>query len=130
MKPTYAWFYIEGREDRSLKHDIDTDQIAKQVMDGKGSIHDLLVKAAKSAAEPLQVARKKRTWIEEFEGEIKEAGGDSEEAYRHYIDGRVDELVHRLDGDVVESLAELSGAETDGGDDDEDEDEEEDGGGE
>jgi hypothetical protein len=110
MKPTYATFYIEGREDRLLKHDIDTDEIARLVMNGKGSIHELLTKAAKAAAEPLLVARKKRTWIEEFEDEIKTAGGDSEEAYRHYIDGRVDELAFSLERDAVEALGDACGS--------------------
>jgi DNA polymerase III delta subunit len=125
MKPTYVTFYIEGREDRLLKHDIDTDEIARLVMNGKGSIYELLLKASKAAAEPLLVARKKRTWIEEFEAEIKTAGGDAEEAYRHYIDGRVDELAFSLERDAVEALAEACGSGTSGdGVDDEDEDDE------
>jgi len=129
MKPTYATFYIEGREDRLLKHDIDTDEIARLVMNGKGTIHELLLKASKAAAEPLLVARKKRTWIEEFEAEIKTAGGDAEEAYRHYIDGRVDELAFSLEQEVVESLGEACGneklSEKFSDEDDEDEGEEE-----
>lgn len=121
MTPAYVAFYLDGREDRLLKHDIDTVQVAEEVGDGKGSIHELLVKAATSAAEPLRVDRKKRSWLEEYADEIKEAGGDGELAYQHYIQGRIDEVVHRLDGDVVEELSEMNGDESD-----EDEDEEED----
>lgn len=123
LNPAYVAFYLDGREDRLLKHDIDTVQIAEEVGDGKGSIHELLVKAATSAAEPLRVDRKKRSWLEEYEDEIKEAGGDGELAYQHYIQGRIDEVVHRLDGEVVEELSAMHGEESD---DDEDEDDDED----
>lgn len=126
LTPAYVAFYLDGREDRLLKHDIDTVQIAEEVGDGKGSIHEMLVKAATSAAEPLRVDRKKRTWLEEYEGEIKEAGGDGELAYQHYIQGRIDEVVHRLDGEVVEELSSMHGEESDDEDDDDDEDEDED----
>lgn len=125
MKEAYISFYLEGRDDRALKHDIDTEEIARMVVDGKGTIHELLMKAAKSAAEPHLVARKKRSWIEESDEEIKAAGGDSEEAYRHYIDGRIDELVYKLEVEVLEVLEELCGGESEEGEDEDGEDDEE-----
>lgn len=126
MKEAYASFYLEGRDDRLLKSDIDVDDIAEQVIAGKGSIHELLVKAATAAAEPLRVDRKKRQWLEDFEDEIKEAGGDAEEAYGTYLSGRIDQLVSQLDDDVVAAMSlELGGEEDD--EDEEDDDEEDEG---
>lgn len=129
MKPTYVCFYLAGRDDRLIKNDIDTDDIAEAVCAGKGTVHELLVKAATAAAEPLRVDRKKRNWIEEWEDEIKEAGGDSDEAYGHYVQGRIDELAHRLEGDVIDTMIVITaGEDEEGGDEDEDEDEDEDDG--
>lgn len=125
LDPAYVSFYLDGREDRLLKHNIDTIQVAEEVGDGKGSIHELLLKAATSAAEPLRVDRKKRAWLEEFEEEIKSAGGNGELAYQHYVQGRIDEVVHRLDGEVVEELTDMHGDESDDEDEDEDEDDNE-----
>lgn len=127
MKAAYACFYLEGREDRVLRSDIDTLEIAQLVIDGKGEIHDLVKKAAAAAAEPLRVDRKKRRWIEDSAEEIKLAGGSNEDAYAHYLDGRIDELVYRLEGDVVEDIGSLISDEEPGDEDDaEDEDEEDD----
>ena len=125
MKPAYVSFYLEGREDRLIKNDIDTDQIAEQVTAGKGTIHALLSAAATAAAEPLRVGRKKREWTEEFESEIKEAGGDQDEAYATYLQGRIDELAHRLEGDVVDAMH-GEGEDEDGDADEEDEESDED----
>ena len=40
--PGYEFFYLEGREERALKADIDTTEIAKEVCEKGGSIHELL----------------------------------------------------------------------------------------
>ena len=123
MQENYVVFYLAGRDDRLLKHDIDTEEIARLVLKGKGTIRELLVKAANSAAEPLRVARKKAGWTEEYADEIKEAGGDAEEAYKCYLEGRIDELAYSLEKDVIDELeVELGGDGDDEGDDDEDDD--------
>jgi hypothetical protein len=125
MKTEYAMFYLEGREERLIKADIDTADIAQSVVDGNGSIHELLRTAVSKAAEPLRVDRKKRQWIEDWEDEIAKAGGDKEEAYRHFCDGRIDELVFSLEAEVIEEMTTIvTGEEPD--DDDEEDDEEED----
>ncbi len=116
LSDKYLLFYLEGREAKMLKADIDTEAVAEEVEAGKGSIHELLHKAVSDAARAEGVDRAKRRWIAEYEDEIKDAGGDGELAYQHYVAGRVDELVHRLDGEVVDFLA---------GDEDDDEEEEE-----
>ena len=122
MKSDYAYFYLEGRDDKRLRADIDTEQIARDVIAGKGLIYELVHKAVASAAEGHRVERKKRQWIEEYQDDINAAGGDGEEAYRHYLDGRIDELTHVLEGEVVDNMAELLGGEDDGDEEDEEDD--------
>lgn len=121
MKEPYVIFYLAGRDDRKIKNDIDTSQIAEDVIAGKGTIRDLVMKAVSEAAAPLRVDRKKKAWIDEYEDEIKDAGGDKELAYQHYLDGRIDELAHSLEADVVEDLDGMMGGD-DGDEDAEDED--------
>lgn len=123
LQSDYIFFYLEGREAKSLKVDIDTEVIAEQVAAGKGTIHELLHKAVSDAAKGLEVDRQKRRWIADYEDEIKEAGGDQDVAYRHYCEGRVDELVYRLEPDVLEELEDDDG---EGSDDEDDGDDEED----
>lgn len=131
MKESYAPFYIAGRADRLIKSDVDTEEIAALVLKGNGSIHELLVKAVTEVAAPLRVDRKKKAWYEEYEDEIKEAGGDQEEAYRHYLQGRIDELVFQLEPEVLDELEISLGGDPDGDeehdeDDDDDADEDDD----
>ena len=118
LVPDYAFFYLEGRNDKHLRADIDTESIAKKVIAGEGTIHELVHAAVAAAAEGSRVDRKKRTWIEDYEDDINAAGGNGEEAYRHYLAGKIDELTHALEAEVVEDMLELTG---DGEDDDEDE---------
>jgi hypothetical protein len=125
MKSDYAFFYLEGRDEKRLRADIDTEAIAKDVLNDKGTIHELVHKAVTAAAETHRVDRKKRQWIEEYAEDIQSAGGDGEEAYRHYLDGRIDELTHTLEGEVVDDMTALIGGEDDEDDDDEDEEEDE-----
>lgn len=129
MKADYIFFYLEGREARKLKADIDTDVIAEQVMAGKGTIHELLHKAVSDAGKGLELDRQKRRWLADYADEIKDAGGNGEDAWRHFCDGRIDELVYTLEPDVLEALdedAEVDGDDDDEGDEDSD-DEDEDG---
>lgn len=132
MKADYVFFYLEGREAKRLKADIDTAVIAEQVAAGKGTIHELLHKAVSDAAKGLEVDRQKRRWLSDYEDEIKQAGGDGEAAYRHYCDGRIDELVYVLEPEVLECLDDeeddADGDEGDDGDDDEEDADDEDAG--
>jgi hypothetical protein len=125
----YAFFYLEGREERLLKADIDTHEIAKKVVVDGGSIHELLHAAVTRAAEPLRVDRKKRQWIDDYEDDIKAMGGDSEHAYDHWIEGRIDELVSSLESEVIDEMTAIVHGDEDedeGGDEDEDEGDDED----
>jgi hypothetical protein len=121
LSADYAFFYLEGRNDKHLRCDIDTESIAKEVIAGQGTVHELVHKAVSDAAAGMRVDRKKRAWLEEYDDDIKEAGGDGEEAYRHYMAGKIDELTHHLEGEVVEDMLEAAG-----GDEEDDEEEEED----
>lgn len=124
MKQAYAYFYVLGREERAFKNDIDTEELAKRVLDDKGTIHEIAREAATAAASSLRVDRKKRLWLEEYADEIREAGGDTEDAWNHYIDGRIDTVTAELEDEIFEDLAEdvAPGEEED---EEEDEDEEE-----
>lgn len=126
MQASYAFFYIEGRDEKLLKHDIDTEEIAKAVLAGKGSIHELAHKAATTAAEPLRIDRKKNLWMDNYEDDIKTAGGDTEAAYEHYLAGRIDELTTRLETEIVSDITVEACGDEDG--DDEEEDDDDDGG--
>lgn len=119
MNADYVWFYLEGREAKLLRTDIDTAAIAEKVVAGKGGIHELLHTAASDAAKGLAVDRQKRRWLADYEDDIKEAGGDGEVAYKHYCDGRVDELVMQLEPEVVEEMAIEVGGDEDEDDKDE-----------
>ncbi len=123
----YTAFYLTAREERLLRADIDIAALAKQVIDaGPESLHKILRDAATNAAKPLEVDKKKRAWVADHEDEIAEAGGDSSEAYRMHILGRVDDLVQSLENDVVQEMADMVLGEEDDDEDDEDEDEEDD----
>lgn len=129
MKEAYAYFYVLGREERPFKNDIDTEQLAKKVLDDKGTIHDVALAAASAAAESLRIDRKKRLWLDEYEDEIAKAGGDKDLAWNHFIDGRIDTVTAELEDAIFDDLAEAvapSEDDDDEGDDEDDDDEEDD----
>lgn len=123
MNTHYIWFYLLGRDGKKLKADIDTEKIAEDVASGKGTIHELLSEAVTKAARAMDVDKSKRRWAGEYEDEIREAGGDSEAAYDHFCQGRIDEAVGVLEGEVLNELEDEYG---DDSDDDDSEDGEED----
>lgn len=115
MKADYAWAYLAGREERLIKNDIDVEHLAEQVLEGKGTVHEVTRAAVSAAAKGLAVDRKKRDWIADYDEEIKgSVGSDSNVAYEHYLEGRIDELTSRLEDEVVEAIGEIVG---DDGDD-------------
>jgi hypothetical protein len=123
----YAYFYVEGFNEKVMKHDVDTEKLADSVLDGKGTVHEVCVEAARSAARPLEVGRRKKDWIEDYADAIKEAGGDSDQAYQHYLDGRIDCLAADLADDVVQDIEDEVADGDDEDDDDEDDKEDDDG---
>lgn len=125
MKADYAWAYLEGREERLIKHDIDVEQLAEQVLEGKGSVHEVTRAAVATAAKPLALDRKKREWIADYDESIKgSVGSDSNTAYEHYLEGRIDELTSRLEDEVVVAIGDIvvdDGEDDEGGEGDDDE---------
>lgn len=117
LRKEYAAFYLEGRDATRLRADIDDEELAERVLKG-GDLHAVLLAAAEDAAKPLAHDRKKRVWLSDNEEAITEAGGDGEEAYLHFVKGKVDELVCILEPSVIEAMSDLVF-----GDDDEEDDE-------
>ena len=115
----YMIFYVNGRGEEVLddRGTIDEEALADRVMEGE-PIHEVLTKVSDDVGAKLLHDREKKDWIAENREDIDEAGGDSEEAYRHYVQGRKDQYAHELEVDVVEKLFE-----------DEDDDEDDDGDG-
>lgn len=127
LNEPYAFFYALGRDEKTIKHDIDTDAIAERVIKGEGTTYELCLEAATNEAKPLQNDRKRRNWFEANTSFIAQAGGDKDEAYRHFIQGRIDELAAELDAEVTEAMIEdlLDNDEDDDDEEDEDEDDDE-----
>lgn len=117
----YWDFYIEGREARGLKHDIDIDDVAEKLRPGGATLRDAILAACDAAAKPLDSGKSKRTWIAERTEDIAEAGGNAEEAYRAWLKGRIDELAYMLEPEVINALAGENVEDT-SDDDEEDED--------
>lgn len=118
LNAKYMIFYVNGRGETVLndKDAIDVDDLADKVMDG-ADLHETIATVADSVAAPLAHDKKRKTWIAENREHIDEAGGDADEAYRHFVQGRKDQYAYALEADVVEAMFE---------EDDEDDDEEDD----
>lgn len=120
----YMLFYLFGREAEALDDDdIDVDDLADKMMEGT-PVHEVCAKVAESVAAPLEHDRTKKEWIAENRADIDEAGGDANEAYRHYVQGRKDQFAYELEEDVVQAAFEEDPDEDD--DDEEDEDDDDD----
>lgn len=126
MKRAYMTFYLEGRADEdddpvlAEADELDIEKLAEKAMDGPDDVHTVITGAVTALAAPLEHGKDKRDWIADHKDEIRDAGGDAEEAYRHYCKGTIDEAVNALTDDVLEAM-------TPEEEDDEDEDEEEEG---
>lgn len=116
LNKMYIGFYLEGRNAKPMKHEADVESLAAKVLEGGDSPPKVAEFAALKAAEPYRGGRSSGAWIQKRSAGIAAAGGAGDEAYRHYMQGRVDELTGELDALICEAL--------EGGDEDEDEDEE------
>lgn len=126
LKRDYIPFYLDGRDERPLRTNIDMEALAEKAI-GSGDIHSTLRAAVEGAAKPLEHDRKRREWAEEFDEQIKDAGGDVSEAYHHYIGGRIDETIAKLEPELVDAISEVFDDDS-GGDRDDDDEDEDDGG--
>ena len=119
MKAEFIFFYLEGRDARLLRNDIDLEKLATDVCNGQGTVYEVLHLAAEDAAKEIRSERHKKKFADSYDDEIAEVGNDVTTAYEHFVNGRIDELVFRLEPDLTEALGEVD-------DDDEDEDDVED----
>jgi len=118
MKAEYLPFYLEGRDAKLVKNDIDDDDLAQQIVDTGKTPYEITHAAAETAVKVLAVdPRKKRLWLNEHEDDLKEAGGSADDAWNAFIAGRTDELCSALETPVLEALGEIIFE----GDEDEDE---------
>lgn len=120
LKKPYIMFYLEGREADSLQHSIDEADLAELVIDGKGMPYEVALAAAQKVASEHASGVRKTKWIGQSRPEIKEAGGDADEAYRHYLLGRTDALALDLESEVVELMNDDDEVELTDEDDDKD----------
>lgn len=126
MNAKYLGFYLDGREAKLLKHDIDVDELADKICQTGESPHQVLRRAVEDASKALNHDRMRRQWLRDNEEEIKEAGGSDQEAWDHFLMGKVDELIYNLEPALMEALEEAVFGEDGGedeGDDEDDEDE-------
>lgn len=123
LSAKYMIFYLHGHEDDLLDDDdVDVDELVDQALRGGPDPRAIAMKVAQGLAGPLRHDREKRDWIKEHRGDIKEAGGDEQLAFEHYVAGRVDQYARSLEGEIIEGMIESDDDDDDEEDDDEDED--------
>lgn len=121
MKDPYMQCYLAGRHD-AFEGEIDIEKLmtdSASTATGKAKLRDECLTVATKLINKEMDAKAKMQWIKDNLDEIREMGGDTEKAYRLYVQGRSDQLAHDLEVEVI-------GAMDDGVEDDDDEDEDED----
>lgn len=127
MKDQYIRCYLDGRRDQEeYEFDIDIDALAEKVGNG-AQLRDVALEAAKKEIAKDMDASAKTEWLKDNLETIRTYGGDTEKAWRLYMQGMIDELACELEPEIC---ATLDGQEDDDEDDDEtenpDDDEEDD----
>jgi hypothetical protein len=120
IRGKYWGFYIEGRDTRLLKHQIDEEVIVKDMVGSGKPLRDIVLATCTSVAAPLSAGRVRQKWITSHGKEIAEAGGDEDAAYSAFMQGQIDELAYAIEPIIV---GELRGDDEEEDDDDDDEDE-------
>ena len=109
----YWHFYLMGRNDRRLRSDLDVDKLALQASekvkaeDWKAmgaAIRAVVTDACELAARSLEGNRARNRWLSDHEDQIKEDGLDELEAWKIWRQGRVDELAHATEDEVLEMI--------------------------
>ena len=106
---SYLPFYLEGRDAKLIKDSTDDKVLAQRVANGDGEISMVAHVAARAAARPHETGRGRTRWLHDHAEEIAAAGGDRDEAYRHYMDGRVDALAYSIEAAILDELSEIEG---------------------
>lgn len=122
----YMVFYLDGREARRPRLDIDINKVAEAVL-AENKLRDVLHRIVH---EELTITPKqKRRWLTENSGQVESVGCTEDEAWTAYITGVEDECVFTLESKVIDAMTSIVDEEdgpTLGGDDDDDDDDEED----
>jgi len=103
LKSEYIPFYFDGRDNEIDTDDLDIDELAERCMTSAEGVHETLLVAVTKLAAPL-ADMDKREWTTDNKDVIDAAGGDANEAYRHYCQGSIDEAVYLLEPDVLEVM--------------------------
>jgi len=120
---SYATFYLQGRSEvaeTGVEIEIDLTAVAERVIAGE-KLATVTTQVATDALKAKQNSRERRDWFEEMDEDIKDAGGDKEKAYALFCEGRVDELRHIVEDELVNAMTDVVDAD---GEDDEAEPEE------
>lgn len=124
IKHAYWCFYLEGRRERLLRTDIDLSKILADMKKNGTSLRDTLYAACQAAGAPMDAGKIKRVWLAEHDEDIGKAGGDTDEAFKAWREGRIDELAYALEIDLVDVMADELGVDDEEEDDDDDDDDE------
>jgi hypothetical protein len=123
MKDPYIGCYLAGRAD-VFDGDVDLEKlIERAVSPAMVTIRDACLSTAKKAIDGDMDPDTKVMWLKDNLDEIKAMGGDTEKAYRLYVQGRVENLAHQIEVDVITTMED---ADDEGDDEDEDDDDDED----
>lgn len=128
IAPAYWPFYLEGRAEKLLKHQISESDLVDQLLSERNikSLHEILNDACQNTAKPLENGKVRREWIDAHENDVRETvpptlmATRTDDAFLAWLQGRVDELYYALTPCVVEELQERFA-----GDDEEDDEEDE-----
>ncbi len=125
MKDPYVQCYVAGRYD-TYEGDLELEAILERaVSPGMVSIRSASEAAAKKAIDAEMDAATKVQWLKDNLEEINAMGGDTEKAWSRYLQGRVDNLAHQTEADIVSLMEEQLEGEEEDDDDEEDEDDDE-----
>lgn len=102
----YWPFYLEGRDATRLpKRDIDCEALAAQILSGDGkSFRETIHAAAEAAITAHWTPRKRKTWLDDNEEDIRDAGGDVDQAYRAWTQGVTDELSSVMERELIRAM--------------------------
>lgn len=127
LERKYMDFYLDGRRagSKAFDPDIDLDLVADRILEKGETPHQALLEMVTDAAKHLEVGPERKAWIDKHRREIQ--GLDADTAYRHYVQGLIDDSVAELDVDDDEGqegiLCALDAALDEQSEEDEDEEE-------
>jgi len=126
MKDLYVQCYLAGRND-PYDGELELEAIIERaVSPGAVTVRSASEAAAKKAIDAEMDAATKVQWLKDNLEEIKAMGGDTEKAWSRYLQGRVDNLAHQTEADIVSLMEEDEDDDEEGEDDEESDDDDDD----